>query len=235
VTMTIDCPATRDHRRVLLVEDHRLVGGMLRDALEVNGFDAVLSTCATAADILEEARAHRPHLVVLDLELGSAGHGLDLIRPLVGLGTTVLVLSGVTDRLELARCLEAGAVGVTSKAEPLASVLDKIQRAGGNEPVTPANDRACYLIELHEHRLAEKVRMAPFEALSRRERDVLALMMEGLPAVDIARRSFVSVATVRTQIRSILQKLDVNSQGAAAALARSAGWNPAPATVGASR
>src|SRR2546428_704485 len=125
MTMTIDRAPETDCRRVLLVEDHRMVGETVQAALGVHGFDAVLSDCVSAADILEEARAHRPQLVVLDLELSGAGHGRDLIRPLMELGATVLVLTGVTDRLELARCLEAGAVGVVSKAEPFATVLEK--------------------------------------------------------------------------------------------------------------
>ena len=50
------------------------------------------------------------------------------------------------------------------------------------------------------------------------------MIMDGSSAQSIAQDSFVSMATVRTQIRSILQKLGVNSQLAAAAMARSAGW-----------
>jgi DNA-binding NarL/FixJ family response regulator len=233
--MIVDRPLARDCARVLLVDDHRVVGETLREVLEVNGFEAFVANCTDAGTILGDARTHGPDLVLLDLELGAAGHGRDLIRPLVEMGATVLVLSGVTDRLEHARCLEAGAVGVVSKSEPLASVLDKVARATDGEPVTPANDRTCYVIELQEHRLAEKARLAPFEALSRREREVLAMLMEGRAAADIAQESFVSLATVRTQIRSILQKLDVNSQAAASARARSAGWSPATETVGASR
>jgi two-component system, NarL family, nitrate/nitrite response regulator NarL len=53
---------------------------------------------------------------------------------------------------------------------------------------------------------------------------VLSMIVDGLSAAAIAEKSFVSLATVRTQIRSILQKLGVNSQLAAAALARNSGW-----------
>ena len=62
-----------------------------------------------------------------------------------------------------------------------------------------------------------------------RERDVLALIVDGRPAAEIARRAAVALPTVRAQVRSILQKLEVNSQMAAAAMARSAGW---PVTAG---
>jgi two-component system, NarL family, nitrate/nitrite response regulator NarL len=230
MTMTVDRPADAevDGTKVLLVEDHQLVGETLRGALTGYGFEVALSTCTSAGEILAEARSFRPRLVVLDLELGGAGDGRDLIKPLVELGAAVLVLSGVTDRLELARCLEAGAVGLASKGEPFSSVLDKVRRAMDGEMVTPIGDRVRYQSELDEARRAERRRLAPFQSLSPRERDVLALIVDGRPAAEIARRSYVSLPTVRTQIRSILQKLDVNSQMAAAAMARSAGWAPEP-------
>lgn len=74
--------------------------------------------------------------------------------------------------------------------------------------------------------------MAPFEGLSARERDVLRQIVDGQQAAAIAKASYVSLATVRTQIRSILMKLDVTSQVAAVALARQGGWfeNPAGET-----
>lgn len=213
--------------RVLLVEDHRMVGEMMQANLRARGMDAALSACISAEAILAEARAQRPELVILELELADAGSGLDLIRPLIALGASVLVLSGVDDRLQLARCLEAGAVGVVSKTEPFLSVLEKIGRAARGEAVTPLNDRVQYLTDLQRHRRDSESKMAPFVALTRREREVLRLMVEGRAAAEIAQRSYVSLATVRTQIRAVLQKLGVNSQMAAVALARNHAWVPA--------
>jgi len=210
--------------RILVVDDHELIGEGLRMALEVSGFDVVLSACATAAGILEEASVTRPSLVLLDLQLGEAGEGRDLIRPLIGLGAAVLVLTGLVDRVELARCLEAGAVGVASKAESFSSVLEKIRQAAEGGNVTPAGDRAMYMNELRDHRMAERAKTAPFATLTRREKEVLTMIVDGSSAQTIARDSFVSMATIRTQIRSILQKLGVNSQLAAAAMARTSGW-----------
>ena len=58
--------------------------------------------------------------------------------------------------------------------------------------------------------------------------EVLAYLMEGVPAEEIAERTFVAVATVRSHIRAVLTKLNVNSQLAAVAAARRAGWEPPP-------
>jgi DNA-binding NarL/FixJ family response regulator len=211
---------------VLIVEDHRVVGEGLEAALRVNGFAPVLSACESAETVMEEARTLAPDLVILDLQLDKVGDGYDLIRPLVALGATVLVLTGVTDRIQLAMCLEAGAVGVASKTGSFTGLLEGVRRAACGEAVTSVTERAAYTEELRRHRVAEKARTAPFEALTRREAEVLSMILEGLSAQEMARESYVSLPTIRTQIRSIFQKLCVNSQLEAAAMARAMGWQP---------
>jgi DNA-binding NarL/FixJ family response regulator len=134
------------------------------------------------------------------------------------------VLTGTVDRIELARCLEAGALGIASKANGFAPVLEQIRRAANGETVTPITEKTQLLADLDAHRRATERRKAPFEALSSRERDVLRQIVEGQQAAAIALASYVSLATVRTQIRSILMKLEVTSQVAAVALARQHGW-----------
>jgi DNA-binding NarL/FixJ family response regulator len=64
-----------------------------------------------------------------------------------------------------------------------------------------------------------------FARLTEREQVVLSELIEGHCAEDIAKAAFVSISTVRSQIKSILQKLGVNSQLAAVAMARRAGWS----------
>jgi len=232
MTMIFDAPTMLDdpgtalpaRARILLVEGRQLVGETLQAALTSRGLDVTLSACASAAETLDAVRSHRPGVVVLDLERAGAGSGRDLIRPVIELGATVLVLMGITDRLELARCLEAGAAGVASNSDSFSSVLDMFGRAAAGDVVTPLGDRLRYQRELDAHRRADRRRLAPFESLTPRERDVLALIVDGRPAAEIARQANVTLPTVRTQVRSILQKLAVNSQMAAAAMARNAGW-----------
>ena len=220
--VSVDAPVAGP--RLLLVDDHRLLAETLQSSLIHSGFAASIAPCGTFDEVLAEAAAVRPTLVVLDLDLQGAGYGYDLIAPLRALGAQVLVLTGTVDRIELARCLEAGALGIASKANGFGNVLDQIHRAADGESVTPITEKTQLLADLTAHRRAEDKRKAPFEALSSRERDVLRLIVEGQQAAAIAKASYVSLATVRTQIRSILMKLEVTSQVAAAALARQGGW-----------
>ncbi len=70
-----------------------------------------------------------------------------------------------------------------------------------------------------------------FERLSRRERQVLSSLMRAQSVREISREAYVSVPTVRSQIRSILVKLEVRSQLAAVVLAYRSGWSAAEPDV----
>jgi DNA-binding NarL/FixJ family response regulator len=219
--------ATRDGAaRILVVEDHNLVGQGLEAALRSSGFAVELATGPTIEAILEVARARPPEVALVDLHLSGEQDGRDLIAPLAALGATVIVVTGETDRFELAACIEAGAAGVASKKESMSFVIDKVRRALRGEAVTATGEREELLSLLRDHRRSERSRLLPFAHLTRREQAVLAAVMDGRSAEAIAHESFVSVTTVRTQIRSTLQKLGVGSQLAAVALARQAGWRP---------
>lgn len=139
-----------EHRSlsVLIVEDHRLVGEGLEVALRLDGFAPILSACESAEAVIEEGRRLAPDLVILDLQLANVGNGCALIRPLVAMGATVLVLTGVTDRIQIAMCLEAGATGVVNKAGSFTALLEQVQRAARGDSVTPVTERAIYIEEL---------------------------------------------------------------------------------------
>ena len=225
--MRTDQAAENAARRVLIVEDHELLAESLALALRREGLEVTVATGPTAEAVLETGRRLRPAVTLLDLNLGDElGTGLALIAPLTADGARVVMCTGTTDRLELARCVEAGAIGLASKRDAFDELLEMVRRALQGEQLMPAGEREQLLGELHRHRLAERDRLPPFQSLTKREEAVLELLMEGRSAEAIAAKSFVSLATVRSQIRSILQKLSVNTQLAAVALARRHGWRP---------
>lgn len=186
-----------------------------------------MAPATDGGDILEQARSFKPGLVLLDFDLGAAvGTGLALVAPLAELGARVVMLSGTMDRRALAECVEAGAVGFVDKARPFETLLDSVARAVERGTLLAAGERDDLLAELRTIRGRDRSRLAPFEQLTPREREVLAALLEGRAAETIARHAVVSVATVRSQIRSILVKLGVNSQLEAVAAARRGGWSP---------
>jgi DNA-binding NarL/FixJ family response regulator len=221
-------PETADSpTRLLIVEDHELLSGTLAFALRQLGIEVESSHGPTPDDVVAAANRLAPVLVLLDLELGGGlGSGLDLVRPLTGAGAKVVIMTGVTDRARLAACLEAGAIGIVSKTSGFGDLVEAVRRLAEGHAILSENDRQELLAHLRVKRSADRQRLAPFEALTSREKAVLAGLVAGESAEAIAARSYVSLSTVRTQIRSILLKLRVKSQLTAVALAREAGWPP---------
>ena len=213
------------HVRLLIVEDHQLLAHSLGAALTDEGLDVRLVDGPTSDDILAAADEHQPDLVLLDLDLGQRlGNSVPLIRPMVERGNRVVMLTGSMDQAELAACVEQGAVGVLNKSISFDALLAAVREALSEGTLLSSHQREEFLSVLRRSRRAQADRFAPFRSLTPREQEVLLSLMDGVAAETIAKRSFVSVATVRSQIRSILAKLGVNSQLAAVALARNAGW-----------
>ena len=212
--------------RLLIVEDHELLAGTLAVVLRQRGLEVHTANGPTVEAVIEAARQLEPALVLLDLDLGAGmGSGLDLVHPLSDLGTRVVMMTGIQDRARLGACVEAGAVGIVSKTAAFDQLVDTVERAAHGETVMGEPERAALLDELAAHRRADAARLRGFATLSPRERSVLAGLVAGESPEAIARRSYVSLATVRSHIRSILLKLGVNSQLAAVAMARVAGWS----------
>ncbi len=220
-------PETPEPSRVLLVDDHELLSGTVALALRQYGIEVHIAAGPSPAAIVDVARRLAPVLVLLDLDLGpELGSGLDLIAPLIQAGSRVVMVTGSTDRAGLGACIEAGATGVVSKAVSFETLVATVRRAAEGAPLLTDDERQALLDELRRQQRADSERLAPFMALSPREQAVLGRLVAGESAETIAARTYVSVATVRSHIRAILMKLGVNSQLAAVALVRDAGWDP---------
>ena len=184
-----------------------------------------VATDPTATAVLETAQAFQPACVLLDVNLGEGiGSGLDLVAPLRELGARVVMLTAETDWRVLATAVEAGAEGWICKSSFVDEVVAAVEDVLDGRPLIGCGKRAQLLEDLRIWRADLHHAMSPFERLTTRERVVLAAMVEGLTAEDIAAAEIVALTTVRSQIRAVLQKLGVHSQLAAVAFATRAGW-----------
>jgi DNA-binding NarL/FixJ family response regulator len=213
--------------RVLIVEDHALVAVGLQLALGARDWTVEIIAGPTAADVLEHARRFQPECVLLDINLGEqVGSGIDLIAPLRAIGSEVVMLTAETRRTVLAACLEQGAAGWIGKDSFLDQVVTTITDVLDGTPLIGRTTREAMADELRIERAGMRRALSPFEQLTRRERRVLAALVDGMSAEEMAEAHFVALTTVRSQIRAVLQKLGVRSQLAAVAYANRAGWKP---------
>ena len=211
--------------RVMIVEDHELLAQSLSLALQAQGMDVDIVPLTTPDDVMLMAEKVTPDVVLLDLDLGGAiGSGLQFVEPLIAGGAQVLIVTGSNDLMRIAECVEVGAVGYVRKSQPFQELLDAVVEVASLQTLMTPRQRRSLLAELQDQRRADRGLLQLFNRLTGRERAVLHALQEGKSAEVMAAEWFVSTATVRSQIRSILRKLDVNSQLAAVAAARRAGW-----------
>jgi DNA-binding NarL/FixJ family response regulator len=216
---------------VLIVEDHELLAQALQVALEAEGLRVEVAPFSPDVDVLDAAARVQPSVVLLDLDLGPGREtGEAFVPGLVSLGAAVVVVTGSSDDLRLGTTLELGASGVLPKSTPFPELLDAVLSAAAGRPVMSDAARQDLLARARRTRREVRDRLAPFGRLTPRESEVLGLLMQGCNAESIAAHFVVSEATVRSQIRGVLTKLDVGSQLAAVAEAFRVGWSaPAPA------
>lgn len=211
--------------RVLLVEDHAIIKQALAVALQATGLQVEAPDDLAVESVVALAERFRPDVAVLDYWLGDSD-SLAMIAPLGGLGARVIVLTGTEDPRALGDCIEAGAAAVIAKTASLERLVQAVDDAVAGHSVMRPADREALVENARRARQADDERRAPFRRLTGRERLVLGHLLAGWSAEEIARAEYVSLATVRSQIRSVLQKLGVNSQLAAVTLAQQAGWAP---------
>jgi DNA-binding NarL/FixJ family response regulator len=140
-------------------------------------------------------------------------------------------VTGNSDPVRIGAALAAGAATVISKSYPLEQILDTLTRLRDGLPAMAKEERERLVGHWRQQRQFDREIKARFALLTTREGEVLGELMAGRQVSEIARRSFVSESTVRTQVKSVLSKLQVNSQLTAVGLAYRAHWR-APGSDG---
>lgn len=216
--------------RVAVVDDHVLFAEAMVVALAGRGYDAwcVLptETSPTGGSLISRVLAGKPDVVLLDLDLGPAGDSKDLLARLADRSLDVVVVTGNSDPVQIGAALAAGAKTVISKSLPLEQILDTLMRLRDGLPAMPRHERERLLARGREEGEFDREVKARFDLLTNREGEVLGQLMAGRQVSEIARLGFVSESTVRTQVKSVLSKLQVNSQLTAVGMAYRAHWRP---------
>ena len=217
-----------------VVDSHVLVAESLASVLRSAG---IVTTVLSVADLsidsavgaITRQRGHcsgKTLVVIIDLNLKPDLDGADLIAPLTLEGAKVVVLSGVTDRARLGGCIAMGAVALINKGRQLDELLVAISRIVAGESSMSLWEREVLLAEYWEFESNRQHQLAMISRLTNREKQVLAALVGGLVAAEIAEEFCISISTARSEIRSILIKLGVHSQLDAVGLALQARWKP---------
>jgi two-component system nitrate/nitrite response regulator NarL len=216
--------------RVTIVDDHSLFAESLAIALRARDLDVctvVPDPSTTTFPQLGRAIVKtQPRLVLLDLDLGVSGDGMRLVSGLASAGVCVVIVTGSSDRVRQGEALANGARAVIEKSAPFAEIVSAVERVRNRLPVISRHEREELLGAYREAAASSRDLRRRFGSMTRREAEVLGQLMSGKQVSEIARLRFVSESTVRTQVKSILAKLQVNSQLTAVGLAHQLSWQP---------
>jgi DNA-binding NarL/FixJ family response regulator len=193
---------------VLVAEDHTVMRGGLVELLSVADDLEVVGTAVDGAEAIELAEELRPDVVLMDISMPD----VDGIRATGSIlearsETRVVMLTAFSDRDRVVAALDAGAIGYLLKDSEPHEVLEAIRAAArGEAPLAPRAARELLASRSEEQRAD----------LSRREREVLVLVAEGLPNKLIARRLEISEKTVKSHLTSVFQRIGVSDRTQAA-------------------
>lgn len=201
--------------RILLVEDH----ASFRQALAFmfdreQEFDVVgqAGSLAEARERMEEL-AGGVDVAVVDLGLPD-GDGFELIEAFSSGNSkiTTLVLSASLEPARFARAVEAGASGVLHKAAAISEIVESVRRLRAGEALLSPAETIEMLRMVSRKRQEEYEIRKSIEKLTRREKEVLQALAEGLDSKEIAEKLSITIETERTHMVNILNKLGVHSR-----------------------
>jgi DNA-binding NarL/FixJ family response regulator len=197
--------------RVMVVDDHPMWRDAVARDLTETGYE-VVAAVGEGAQAVRVAKAARPDVVVLDLQLPDLS-GVEVIRGLLASHppARVLMLSASGEHQDVLDAVKAGASGYLLKSAGREEFLDAVRRtADGDAVFTPG---LAGLVLGEYRRLAAAPSRAPdAPRLTDRETEVLRLVAKGLSYKQIAQRLVVSHRTVQNHVQNTLNKLHLHNR-----------------------
>ena len=198
--------------RILLVDDHAVVRAGLRMIIQSRSGMNIVGEAGNRDDALALAASEHPDIILLDLDLGGES-GMALIADLIAAASDarIIILTGLRDAESHRQAVMLGAMGIVKKEKAAEVLISAIERVYAGEAWLDPSLMAGVLTEMA--RASKPTKTDPeaekIGTLTNREREVIALVGEGIKSKEIAGRLFISETTVRHHLTSIFDKLGV--------------------------
>jgi two-component system nitrate/nitrite response regulator NarL len=201
--------------RVLIVDDHTLFAEAIRRTLDDVGL-SVIDIVPLGSEAVEVVDRSHPDIILMDISLPdqsglAAGRAILERHP----DAKIVAVTALSERAAIEEALRIGFVGYLSKDISIEQFVNAIRSAMDGHVVMPRRLSSNGRRTTHQE---EQVALLASQ-LTPREREVLALLVEGVSGEVAARRMGISSNTVRTHVQSILTKLQVHSRLEAATFA----------------
>jgi two-component system, NarL family, nitrate/nitrite response regulator NarL len=197
---------------ILIVDNQTVVRQALRLLIEGKSNMRVVGEAGNRDEALALANAKQPDIILLELDLGGSS-GLDFLPELIASaqGARVLVLTGMRDPEIHRRAVRLGATGLVLKEQASDILLRAIEKVHAGEAWLDHRMTASVIVEFsRRHKVDQEA--AKIASLTEREHEIVSVVSEGLKSKQIAEKLFISQATVRNHLTSILGKLGVSDR-----------------------
>ncbi len=195
--------------RVVVADDHAVVRAGLVQLLATFADVELVGAAGDGEEVVALCAERQPDVVLMDLEMPVLD-GIEATRRIRSAqpGVAVVVLTSFSDRERILRALDAGAAGYLLKDAEPAELRRAIEAAArGEAPLDPKAARAL---------LSARAGPTAVQSLSEREREVLAMVAEGLPNKLIARELAISEKTVKAHLTKVYREIGVTDRTQAA-------------------
>lgn len=223
--------------KILVADDHKLVRDGLKPFLQELAPDVEVLDAANMDEALAAASAVPDlGLVLLDLMMP----GMDGLRGLEALrakcpGVPVVIVSGFSSRDHVVAAVQAGAAGFIPKTVSGTAMVNALRLVLSGEKYLPSSTffddpaNPTMMMPPNMGRPGTGGVPAPFDKLSRREAEILALLVEGRTNKEIALCLDLQEITIKVHLRNVYRKIGAANRAQAVRIAMSSGWVPAGA------
>lgn len=217
-------PSQTERIRVLIADEHALFVQAVRVVLEREPDLHVVAEARGGSDAVVEGERTRPDVALIGASLATrdGSPAADTLRRRVP-SCRVLVLTDEPDDAALRRAIEAGASGYVTKTIPMGELIAAIRSVQRGDTLVPPHMLGQLFAGFFSQRAEQREALRLLSLLSRREQEVLRLLVDGSGNEEIGRALVISPQTARTHIQRVIRKLGVHSRLEAAMLATQSG------------
>jgi len=215
---------------ILLVDDHKIMRDGLRAMLKHSGDFRVVAEAETGLDAIQQARALRPALVLMDISLPGL-NGIEAMAEILRYlpETRVVILSMFDDENSVMQAIRGGARGFVLKRASHEDLIDALRTVARGGTYLSPQVSDTFLHRIQRGDLNQRSARGVLDGLTPRELQVMRLVAEGKTSKEIAVLLNLGLQTVRSYRKTLMKKLNVSNVAGLTQLALAHGLTPAGA------
>lgn len=209
--MTVGSNFIKGMNKIILVDDHSLFREGIKLLIENEGYGEIIAEAENGRQFIDLLQIHQPDLVIMDIEM-PVMNGLDATREAMKLfpDLRILVLTMLSERQNYIDFVNAGAMGFvlkTSGKQEFEKAIKTIAEGGSYF----SNELLRQLLMQQQTTKTNEVCTAGFDTITKREKEVLQQLCNGLTVSEIAEKLFVSIKTIETHRSALLRKTNTKN------------------------